>query len=410
MPGFARVYVSLLLGRIAGQVVAVAFVLFVLARYHSPQLAGVTAAFALLPGLAVSPLAGALLDRYGRTRLVVLDYAVAALTLILVAGLSSAHLLPPPLLLLIVGVASLTSPLSATGARTMFPILVPRHLWERANALDSSGHVLAMLVGAPLGGTMVGLLGGERALAATAALFALAAVAMLRVTDPQGPRAGRGSAVLRDAWLGLAYVLRNASLRGLALTVGSYNLAWGLLNIAVPVLVLGRLHQGPASVGVLWGVFGFAGLASALFTGRLRTEGRERQLMAGSMLVCAVAMALLPFAASMPVAAVSLVVMGLANGPLDIGLFTLRQRRTDPAWFGRAFAVSMSVNSIGVPIGSAFAGALIGWSLDGTLWIAVATTLAAVSFPLLAIPGRLPAAPGGRVGQDADQAAQEVQP
>lgn len=408
MPGFARVYVSLLLGRIAGQVVAVAFVLFVLARYHSPQLAGVTAAFAILPGLAVSPLAGALLDRYGRTKLVILDYGVAALTLVLVAGLSRAHLLPPPLLLLIVGVASLTSPLSATGARTMFPILVPRHLWERANALDSSGHVLAMLVGAPLGGTMVGLLGGEWALAATATLFALAALAMLRVKDPLGARDRRGP-VLRDAWLGLAYVLRNSSLRGLALTVGSYNLAWGLLNIAVPVLVLGRLHQGPASVGLLWGAFGFAGLASALFTGRLKTEGRERQLMAGSMLVCAVAMALLPFAASLPVAAVSLVVMGLANGPLDVGLFTLRQRRTDPALFGRAFAVSMSVNAIGIPIGSAFAGPLIGWSLDATLWIAVATTVVAVFFPLFAIPARSAAAPGGRVGQDADQAAEEVQ-
>lgn len=408
MPGFARVYASLLLGRIAGQVVAVAFVLFVLARYHSPQLAGVTAAFALLPGLAVSPLAGALLDRYGRTRLIVLDYAVAALALVLVAGLSAARLLPPPLLLVVVAVASLTSPLSATGARTMFPSLVPRHLWERANALDSSGHVVAMLVGAPLGGTLVGMLGGEWALAVTAALFGLAAVAMLRVKDPQVTQSGHGP-VLRDAWLGLVYMLRNASLRGLALTMGSYNLAWGLLNIAVPVLVLGRLHQGPASVGLLWGGFGLAGLASALFTGRLKTEGRERQLMAGSMLVCAAAMALLPFAAGMPLAAVSLVVMGLANGPLDIGLFTLRQRRTDPAWFGRAFAVSMSVNSIGIPIGSAFAGPLIGWSLDATIWIAVATTGAAVFFPLFAIPRRLSADPGGRVRQDADQPAEKVQ-
>ena len=384
------------------------FVLFVLARYRSPQLAGATAAFALLPGLAVSPLAGAMLDRYGRTRLIVLDYAVAAAMLVLVSGLSTARMLPPPLLLLIVGVASLTGPLSATGARTMFPILVPRHLWERANALDSSGHVVAMLVGAPLGGTLVGVLGGETALAVTALLFAAAAFSMLRVRDPRVAKTPRG-AVLADAWRGLVYMFRNASLRGIALTVGTYNLAWGILGIAVPVLVLGRLHQGPASVGLLWGGFGLAGLVSALFTGRIKTDGRERRLMAAALAFCGLVMAVLPFANSVAVAGAVLLAMGLANGPLDVCLFTLRQRRTDPAWFGRAFAVSMSVNSLGLPVGSALAGPLIGRSLNLTLWVAVATTLVSVVFPLAAIPASPSSAARAHVGEEADKAAEKVQ-
>ena len=78
VPGFARLYAGLLLGRVGGSMTFVALVLFVLQRYHSPQLAGATAFMAALPGVVVSPLAGALLDRYGRARLVVLDYAVAA--------------------------------------------------------------------------------------------------------------------------------------------------------------------------------------------------------------------------------------------------------------------------------------------------------------------------------------------
>ena len=78
--------------------------------------------------------------------------------------------------------------------------------------------------------------------------------------------------------------------------------------------------------------------------------------------------------------------MGLANGPFDISFFTLRQRRTPPAWFGRAFAVSMSVNFVGTPIGSALAGTLIERSLDVALWSAVAVTLVAAIFPMLTIP------------------------
>jgi hypothetical protein len=80
--------------------------------------------------------------------------------------------------------------------------------------------------------------------------------------------------------------------------------------------------------------------------------------------------------------------MGVSAGPFDIGLFTLRQRRTDPAWFGRAFAVSMSLNSAGSPIGSALAGPLIAASLNVALWAAVGATLASLVIVLVAIPSR----------------------
>jgi predicted MFS family arabinose efflux permease len=387
VPGFARLYAGLLLGRMGGSMTFVALVLFVLERYHSPQLAGVTAFMAALPGIIVSPLAGALLDRYGRARLVVLDYAVAAISLGLIAGLSALHLLPAPLLLAIVAVSSLTNPLSWAGARSLFPILAPRHLWERANGLDSSGHVIATLLASPLAGTLVGLFGGEWALAVSGAVYVGAAAVMLRLPDPRNAAAQTGT-VLRNAWLGLVYTLRNPTLRGLALTLSAYNIGNGLLAIAVPVLVLGRLHSGPATVGLLWGGMGAAGLASALIAGRISSQGRERQLIVGAILVGTLATAMLPFAGNVIVVALALALLGLATGPFDIGLFTLRQRRTDVAWFGRAFAVSMSLNSLGNPIGSALAGPVIAWSLNAALWSAAAACLIAAIFPLLLIPAR----------------------
>jgi predicted MFS family arabinose efflux permease len=154
------------------------------------------------------------------------------------------------------------------------------------------------------------------------------------------------------------------------------------------VLLLDRLRQGPATVGFVWGAMGGAGLVAALIAGRMSSHSRERQLMFGAILVSAAGMALLPFATALPLVLVAIIVVGAANGPLDIGLFTLRQRRTDPAWFGRAFAVSMSVNWVGQPIGSALAGPLIGSSLNLALWAAVLFALASAAFPLLAVPAK----------------------
>jgi predicted MFS family arabinose efflux permease len=360
-------------------------VLFVLERYQSPQLAGITAFLAILPGLLLAPLAGALLDRYGRARLVVADYLLAALAAGLLAGLSAAHALPPPVLLIVVTVASLTNPLSNAGARSLFPMLVPRPMWERANALDSSGHVIANLLAAPLAGVLVGFIGGEWALAAAGVVFLAAAVVMLRLPEPSGGPRAEGS-VMRNAWRGLAYVLRNRSLRGLALTLSVLNIGSGVLYIALPVLVLGRLHSGPTVVGFLWGAMGAGGLIAALVAGRMSSQGRERQMIVITTIISCAAIAVLPFAGSLAVVAAAVIVLGVANGPMDIALFTLRQRRTDPAWFGRAFAVSMSMNYVGSPIGSALAGPLIAWSLNAALWVAVAVSLIAALFPLLMIP------------------------
>jgi hypothetical protein len=53
---------------------------------------------------------------------------------------------------------------------------------------------------------------------------------------------------------------------------------------------------------------------------------------------------------------------GLLAGPIDIGVLTLRQRRTDHAVLGRVLAVSMSLNMSGFPIGTVLGGILVAWS------------------------------------------------
>ena len=384
--GFPRLVLSLLLGRTAGQMLTVSLVLFVLSRYGSPALAGTAAFLITFPGLLLAPVAGAMLDRYGRAKLVVVDYVVAAAVLGLMAGLSAVHALPAAALLTICFIGSLTGPLSAAGARSLFPTIVPVWLWPRANAFDSTTHVVASLIGAPLGGVLVAIAGGEWALAAAAGLFAVAGLAMLSVRDP-GVRESDGH-LLRDAWTGLIYVMRNSTIRGIALTLSTFSAGWGVLVIALPVLVLSRLHQGPATVGYLEGLMAAAGIASALLAGRMRIAGRERQVMAVAALGCAISMAVLPFARSVGVVAIAMFAVGFVNGPFDVALFTLRQRRTDPARFGRVFAVSMALNMLGSPLGSAAAGPLIGQSLDAALWAAVAVSLLAAWLPIVTIPAK----------------------
>lgn len=70
----------------------------------------------------MSPLAGALLDRHGRKRLIIVDYVVALLTIGSIGLLALLHLLPVWLLLVMSVVSSMTVPLGNTGMRTLSAI------------------------------------------------------------------------------------------------------------------------------------------------------------------------------------------------------------------------------------------------------------------------------------------------
>jgi predicted MFS family arabinose efflux permease len=157
------------------------------------------------------------------------------------------------------------------------------------------------------------------------------------------------------------------------------------------------MHGGSAQVGALFAVMGGAGIVAGLLSGRIDSEGRERELMMLGCIGSVGALLILALSNSMLLAALGMAVFGLSNGPLDIGLFSLRQRVTHPAWFGRAFAVSMSLNFIGYPIGSAISGPVVAHSV--TAAFAVGATLTALSTlgPLLMLQPRRRTRAGDRV-------------
>jgi predicted MFS family arabinose efflux permease len=160
--------------------------------------------------------------------------------------------------------------------------------------------------------------------------------------------------------------------------------------VGIPVLVLRHLHGSASTVGQVFAVFGLAGLVTGLIIGRVNTEGRERLLIAGFIGVQGVALALLAFANALPMVFVLAAVVGGAESVVNVGLFALRQRRTDPALFGRAFAVSMSLNFAGLPIGSAVSGPLLEHSIAFPLLLGAAISSVSVVAALLLIPGQRP--------------------
>ena len=202
--------------------------------------------------------------------------------------------------------------------------------------------------------------------------------------------------LLHDALDGLRYAWGNRTIRGLGFAMSVTNLAWGAVTIILPIIVLEVLHEGEVWVGIAFAASGVSGMVSALVFGRRDTRGRELPMLVVPMLLMGPTLALLlpatgvlgPIEPAVGLALVvgSMFVFGLLNGPLDIALFTIRQRRTDPAWMGRAFAVSMAFNFLGFPIGALIAGALATDSLALAVVVGAITCLLGAAIAQLLVP------------------------
>jgi predicted MFS family arabinose efflux permease len=364
LPHVGSLLSATMLSRLAGRMFILTLVLHALDRTHSSTFAGWLSFAALAPGLLTSPLSGAILDRIGAAQAIVIDMAVSATLVLGLAVAGAAGDDTPALLLGLVGVFSLTSPLSAAGIRTVLPRLVPTDVLDRANALDTLIHGLVDVTGPAMAGLLVATVGAPATLLLIACLYAAAALVLRGLRSP-APDDRVHRALLGQAVEGLAIVSRTPTLRGLVASYALYEVSWGILLIAVPVVVGRHVDTGPARdtiTGALWAGLGAAGIVGALLAGQLRAMGRERQSIALGTLVTA--LALYPIGAVGGVAglAVALGLIGLMAGPVDVAVLTLRQRRTPPDQLGRVLAVSMSLNVAGMPVGSALGGWLLSWA------------------------------------------------
>lgn len=392
LPGMAELFLAACLSRLASRMFVLAIVLYVLERFDSPVLAGWVAFASMAPGLIISPLAGALLDRMGAAKAIVVDMAASAVLLLALAAVDIAGLATAPLVLGLVALYSLTSPLGTAGVRVLIPRLVPKEALDLANALDTSTYALINVAGPAVTGVLFGFAGAQATLLTIVAFYAAASISFAPLVRRTSTAAvavvvAAGGSLAGDALAGVLYVVRHVSLRSLAISYALFQASWGVLVVAVPVVVVRDLGAGAFAdsvVGGMWAAAGLAGGLGALWAGHLRTVGRERQFIALGALATAVA--IWPVSASFGLAglAVGLVLVGFFEGPVDVGVLSLRQRRTDPAWLGRVLAVSMSFNMSGLPLGSALGGILVAHSAPLAFAVAaLASVLAAITAWLL---------------------------
>jgi len=368
----------------------VALVWFVYERTRSAPAVGWLMLCYTGPVVVSGFLAGLLLDRFGRRRVMIADAMVRGLTMAAIPLLHAAGALALWHVYAAAVVYGLLMMISLAGGPALVPSLVrPEHL-ATANALEMLGFTTVGVVGPPLAGWLLTWMAGPNLLVLDALSYGAFALTLASLGPLEAGRPARGTegAGARHH-LGEAVRLLVGSPVLLATTVMflAYNVGNGALSVWLPVMADRVLGGGSRLYGGLLGAMAAGQVASALLAGGVTVPVSLGLLICAAQALAGVALLLLLLlGGGVWGAAGCLVLYGAASAPLTIWAQTLRMRIIPEALRGRAFALLRMLMQGGAPIG----GALAGWLLP----VLGIPALIAWSAAFAGVPGLL----GARVG------------
>ncbi len=233
-----------------------------------------------------------------------------------------------------------------------------------SNAVASNIENVVCFMGPAVGALMVGALDVAAVVWLNVASFiwSFVMVAGVKERAPAEPAPSRDDEpeekMLRQITAGFAYVARNADLRTISLLTGAQTLIWGALSVFMVVIAVRDFGEA-ASVGWLQGAMGVGTIiGGVMILGRV-SKGRLASDMVIGVLGWALPVIVLAAFPSPFTAIAALLVIGIADPWVNLGLETIPQRLAPENAISRVYAAVESIAIGAIAIGSLITPLLI---------------------------------------------------
>lgn len=230
----------------------------------SPLLLGAVAFLSQAPQLIGAPIAGIVIDRSDRRRLMLLVQFLLLLQALSLALLSELQWIQPWHILLAAAALGLLNCFDAPLRHSLAAQLVDdRNDLPNAVALNSLTFNIARFVGPPVAGLALGLISEAACFAINGLSFVAVIVALLHIRlAPAEPTGGSFTAAMRE---GLRYALDTVPVYGLLLQVAILNFLAASYVPLMPAFAQDVFAGGPDTLGMLLGSAGAGALGAALY-------------------------------------------------------------------------------------------------------------------------------------------------
>ena len=347
---------------------------FVLQTTGSAARTGVVAAAGLVPIVVSGFIGGALVDRLGyRRSSVVADLAsagaVAAIPLLhLTIGIEFWQLV------VLVFLGGLLDAPGVTARASLLPDVAAAAGWslERASGASAVVERASRLVGAPLAGVLIALVGATSVLWIDAASF-LVSAGLVVGGVPRRPRPaaapGEPAGYVDELREGFAFLHGDRTLFALVAVLTLTNLLDSVSMVALPVYAR-QVYGSAVSLGLMMAIVGAGSVIGALAFSAVGDRVSRRRVFtwgfAGVTIWYPVAALFPPLGAMLA----GLGISGLSSGPLNPVIDTVFFERVPDGMRGRVFGVVQASAWLAMPLGVLVAGpAIEAFGLRPTLLV-----------------------------------------
>ena len=348
---------------------------------------GLVGLLQFIPALALALVAGHVIDRHHRGRIVAACLAVQVVLALLLA-LDSADGQASRMGLLAASVVlGAVRAFQMPAQQALTPLLVPPRLLPRALAASSAGMQGAIIAGPAIGG-LIYAGGAALTYGSCAAVFALAGILCVALRynhEPQPPE----PVTLQTVLAGVHFVSGNKVVLG-AISLDLFAVLFGGATALLPIFAKDILHTGPWGLGLLRSAPAVGALLSSVVLARWPIRRRTGRVLLASVAVYGLATLAFGLSSDLSVSMLALAVTGAADMVSVVIRSTLVQLETPDAMRGRVSAVNSvfigASNQLGEfesgataaligPVGSVVVGG-VGTLLVAGLWLRLFPALA----------------------------------
>jgi MFS family permease len=237
--------------------------------------------------LPAGPVAGVLLDRLDRKKIMIAsDLVRAAIAILFLLAIPQGRTW---LLFLLSGLLMFASPFFTSGRAAILPSIATKDELHTANSLTQLTQWTTVTIGSFLGGASVSGFGYRIAFLFNAISFLFSAACISRLHVDQGFRAERstlGEDKMARPWHeyveGLRYMRSSPLILGIGLVAVGWATGGGAAQILFSLFGEKVFNRGAGGIGIIWGCAGIGLMSGALFANRvgrhLRFEAYKRTI------------------------------------------------------------------------------------------------------------------------------------
>jgi MFS family permease len=388
---FARFWLAGLFFMLATWSLHIAMLVYVFELTRSPFATGLIPVFASVPGIVLGPIAGVLVDRQDRKR--VMAWSALALVGLLVIAIPFADRIGVEALYAVIAIQAMVMTFFMPAENALLPTLVADDDLATANSLNALNDNLGRIIGPAVGTGVLVQFGFAATLLACALIYAAGWVCLIGVqTSAAHPEAAASngawslraavSRIVREFREGLGAVRASRVLAVVVAVWALYMVADVPFSAVLPAFVGESLEMGPEGLGIMFPIRGLTGVIGGVLVVALSRRVAASTLLAAGLLGYGWSIAMLGVINDFGLGLWLTIVNGPAAAAIHTGLATSLQRATAPGMRGRVFSLVGIINGVIVILVSFSAGSLA--ELTGTRTIVIVSGCLQV-LPLLLV-------------------------